>query len=289
MQPQNNTQPVSQPAPQTPVAVPPAAGPPAAGPVAQTSPQVLPPAQNASANPNSTQNSLLISEIRDGITIMNDGTFRAVVMCRAINFDLMSSTERESVEFAYQGFLNSLYFPIQVFIRSQKVDLRPYLEKLNKIRTAQPNMLLGLLMEDYLDFLADISSQTNIMDKKFYAVIGYPDLNQDVRSSLRQGTSFFTGMSELIRPKKEKVVVIDEAVLEKAKTELKNRVQAVMQGLLECGVQSVPLNTEELIELYYDAYNPDTATRQQLKSFNDLSASVVGKAAPPAATSGGTA
>lgn len=249
----------------------------------QPAPQVLPPSQPAATNPNSTQNSLLISEVRDGVVIMNDGTFRAVVMCRAINFDLMSSTERESVEFAYQGFLNSLYFPIQIFIRSQKVDLRPYLEKLDKIRTQQPNMLLGLLMEDYIDYLASISSQTNIMDKKFYVVIQYPDLNQDVRSALKQSTGFFHGVGELIKPKQEKVVTIDEAQLEKSKTELRNRVQAVMQGLLECGIQSVPLDTQELIELYYDAYNPDTATRQQMKSFNDLTAPVITKGGSPAA------
>src|SRR5579862_2820794 len=111
------------------------------------SPQVITPTGNI--NPNSTQNTLLISEIRDGIVIMNDGTFRAVIMCRSINFDLMSPQERESIEFSFQGFLNALYFPIQIFVRSQKVDLRPYLEKLDKMRSGESNMLLGLLMDDY--------------------------------------------------------------------------------------------------------------------------------------------
>ena len=151
------------------------------------------PSQQAPANANSTQNALQISEIRDGIVIMSDGSFRAVVMCKSINFDLMSPQEREAVEFSYQGFLNSLYFPIQIFIRSQKVDMRPYLEKIDKIRTEQENMLLGLLMEDYIAFLADISQQTNIMDKKFYIVIKYPDNEVDVRKALKQSTSFFTG------------------------------------------------------------------------------------------------
>ncbi len=235
-------------------------------------------AQVATAsNPNSTQNALLISEIRDGIAIMNDGTFRAVIMCKSINFDLMSPQEREAVEFSYQGFLNSLYFPVQIFIRSQKVDLRPYLEKLDKIRVTQDNMLLGLLMEDYIAFLDDIAQQTNIMDKKFYLVISYPEPDQDMRSALRQSTSFFTGAMQLFSPNKTPHVVIDESQLEAAKTELRNRVQAVMQGLLQCGIQSLPLDTQELIELYYDAYNPDTATRQQLKDFNQLNAPVVTK------------
>lgn len=232
-------------------------------------------AKNSTTNPNSTQNALLVSEVRDGIAIMNDGTFRAVIMCKSINFDLMSPQEREAVEFSYQGFLNSLYFPVQIFIRSQKVDLRPYLEKLDKIRTEQDNMLLGLLMEDYIAFLADIAQQTNIMDKKFYIVISYPEASQDVRKALKQSTGFFTGAMQLFSPNKPPHVVIDESVLEAAKTELRNRVQATMQGLQQCGIQSLPLDTQELIELYYDAYNPDTATRQQLKNFGDLSTPVV--------------
>src|ERR1700677_4132950 len=81
---------------------------------------------------NSTQNMLQIAEIRDGIVIMNDGSYRSVIMAKPVNFDLMSMDEKQAVEFAYQGFLNALYFPIQVFIHSEKVDLGPYLERLQK-------------------------------------------------------------------------------------------------------------------------------------------------------------
>lgn len=236
--------------------------------------KVEPPPQAA----NSTQNTLHISEVRDGLVIMNDGSFRAVIMCRAINFDLMSEQEREGVEYAYQGFLNSLYFPIQVFIRSQKVDLGPYLTKLDKIRSEQESMLVSLLMEDYIEFLAEIAQQTNIMDKRFYVVIGFPDENADVRRALKQSTGFFTGIADIFSGgKKAPVVVVDENSLNKAKTELTNRVQAVQQGLLECGIQSVPLDTRELIELYYQAYNPDTAERQKLIDPDDLTAEVIGK------------
>ncbi len=229
------------------------------------------------ASASSTQNTLYISEIRDGIVILNDGTFRAVIMCKSINFDLMSPQEREAVEFAYQGFLNSLYFPIQIYMRSQKVDLAPYLQNLDKIRSEQESMLIALLMEDYVAFLSEIAQQTNIMDKKFYVVIGYPDANADIRRSLKQSAGFFTGVAELFGGSKTPQVVVDENILENAKTELKNRVQAAMQGLLQCGVQSVPLDTQELIELYYEAYNPDTATRQQLANADDLTAEVISK------------
>ena len=224
------------------------------------------------ANKTSTQNALEIAEIRDGIVIMNDGSFRAVLMCQSINFDLMSPNERDAVEFSYQGFLNSLYFPIQVFVRSQKIDMRPYIDKLDKIRTEHDNMLLALLMEDYINYMEVITQQTNIMDKKFYVIIQFePEL--DAKKALQSSKGFI----QTVFGKKDEHVVINEADLERAKTELKNRIQAVMNGLQQCQVKSVPLDTQELIELYYDAYNPDTATRQKLKNFNDLNALVITK------------
>jgi hypothetical protein len=234
-----------------------------------------PPVHAPRSNPNSTQNTLQIAEIRDGIVIMNDGSFRSVVMLKSINFDLMSQGERESVEYAYQGFLNSLYFPVQIFVRSQKVDLGPYIEKLDKIRSEHDNMLLALLMEDYINFMGQLASQTNIMDKKFYMVIPF-FATVDAKAAVQASKNFLTNLMSTFQTK-ENHVVISEHDLENAKTELRNRVQAVLSGLLQCGVQGLPLDTQELIELYYDAYNPDTATRQQLKNFNDLNVPVVMK------------
>lgn len=227
------------------------------------------------SNPNSTQNTLLITEIRDGVVIMNDGSFRSVVMVKSINFDLMSPQEQESVEYSYQGFLNSLYFPVQIFIRSQRIDLQPYLTKLDKIRSEHDNMLLAMLMQDYIQFVAQLSQQANIMDKKFYVVVPFfPHV--DVQKAITQSKNFVTGLANLFGGS-EQHVTINEDDLNKAKTELRNRVQAVLQGLAQCGVQGLPLDTQELIELYYDTYNPDTATRQQLKNFDDLTADVVTK------------
>jgi len=228
-------------------------------------------------HPNSTQNSLQIAEVRDGIVIMNDGSFRSVVMVKSINFDLMSAQEQEGVEYGYQGFLNSLYFPIQIFMRSQKIDLGPYIAKLDKIRTEHDNMLLALLMEDYIGYIDNLSQQTNLMDKKFYVVIPYFPVI-DLQKATTQSKKFLGGVGGLFN-NKEQHVTINEKDLETAKTELRNRVQAVLGGLGQCGVQGLPLDTQELIELYYDTYNPDTATRQQLKDFSGLTADVVTKGA----------
>ncbi len=239
--------------------------------VTQASPTIAP-----KANPNSTQNALQIAEVRDGIVIMNDGSFRSVIMVKSINFDLMSPQEREAVEFSYQGFLNSLYFPIQIMVRSQKVDLGPYIAKLDKIRTEHDNMLLALLMEDYINYMDQLSQQTNIMDKKFYVVIPYFPTT-DLQGALKDSKGLIAGLGAMFGNKPQTQVTINEADLAKAKDELRNRVQAALGGLMQCGIQGLPLDTQELIELYYDSYNPDTATRQQLKNFKDLTVPVVTK------------
>lgn len=206
---------------------------------------------------------------------MNDGSFRSVIMVKSINFDLMSPEEQESMEYGYQGFLNSLYFPIQIFIRSQKVDLQPYLAKLDKMRGEHNNMLLSMLMQDYIQYIDELAAETNIMDKKFYVVVPF-DPHVDVQKAITQSKNFMTGLLDMFGPKTNHVV-INEADLQKAKDELRNRVGSVMQGLMQCNVESLPLDTQELIELYYDTYNPDTATRQQLKNFDDLTADIVTK------------
>jgi len=235
-------------------------------------------------NPNSTQNTLQIAEIRDGIVIMADGSFRSVVMAQSINFDLMSPQEREAIEFGYQGFLNSLYFSIQIVIRSKKIDMRPYLEKLEKLRGEQENMLLALLMEDYIAYISAITEQTNIMDKQFYIVVPY-STTIDISKPVEASKKVFGGFMELFKLNKGSsvdVVNINEQDLEKAKQELRNRVQSVLNGLNQMGVQGVPLDTQELIELYYDVYNPDTATRQTLRSIGELSAPIIEKGQPGA-------
>lgn len=133
-------------------------------------------------------------------------------------------------------------------------------------------MLLALLMDDYIAFIADVAEQTNIMDKSFYVVIPYFSVTS-VQNAVTTSKGLFAG----IFSQKEHLVTVNEADLETAKTELRDRVQAVLNALMQCGVHGLPLDTQELIELYYDFYNPDTATRQRLITFENLTAPVIAK------------
>lgn len=239
-------------------------------------------AQPTAKNPNSTQSTLQLSEMRDGMVIMIDGSYRAVIACKSINFDLMSDREREGVEYSYQNFLNSLNFPIQILIRSQRVDIGPYIEKLVTTRRSQDNMLLGVLMDDYIGFIDALSQEANIMEKSFYIVVPYFPKG-DAANLVEQGKGFF---GKLFAKPQNTITHIDAATYQKAKDEIKNRVDSVIAGLFQIGVQSIQLDTKSLGELYYNYYNPDTATRQPLGSFDNLASTYVKKGTGPAPSGG---
>ena len=224
-------------------------------------------------SPTSTQSTLLISELRDNMVIMKDGSFRAVVTCKSINFDLMSEAEREGVEYSYQNFLNSLKFTTQILIRSQRVDIGPYIEKLMDIRRSNDNMLLGVLMDDYINFIDVLSQAANIMDKSFFVVIPYYS-SVDAEKVLQLTKNLFKSFGKTKTPA---VTRIDRATYDKAVTELNNRVDSVVAGLTQIGIHSVRLNTKQLAELYYNFNNPDTAVREPLVDFSQLATMYVRK------------
>lgn len=242
------------------------------GSAAMAANQASPISPNADV-PTSTQSTLMISEIRDNIVIMKDGSFRAVVACKSINFDLMSDVEREAVEYSYQNFLNSLKFKTQILVRSQRVDIGPYIEKLSEIRRNNDNMLLGVLMDDYINFIDILSQEANIMDKSFFIIVPYYS-SADAEKALQQTKSFFQSFSKAKAPE---ITRIDRATYEKAASELTNRIDTVISGLFQIGIQSVRLNTKELGELYYNFNNPDTAIREPLVDFSQLATMYVKK------------
>lgn len=227
----------------------------------------------------STQNSLQIAEIKDGVVIMRDGSLRAIIMATALNFDLMSNAEQESIEFAFQGFLNSLHYPVQIIVRSIKMNLDSYLAELKDKRTTQDNELLGTLMDDYIFNIKEMLQRVNIMDKQFFVVVPYV---APISAKLSDRSSLVTGVESVFKP--GVVVNLKEEDFRQYKTELVQRVELVLNGLNHMGVRSVPLNTEELIDLYYSFYNPGTAQAQKLTDFASLQAPVVTKAVSPSQT-----
>ena len=228
-------------------------------------------------NPNTTQGSLLISEARDSVVIMKDGSFRAVVACKSINFSLMSENERAGVEMAYKNFLDSLYFTTQILIRSQRIDIAPYLDRLIDQRRHTDNMLLGRLMDNYIAFIDELSQEANIMDKSFFIAIPYYT-SSEAEKAVMETKNFFKSFSR--GHTTVQTTRIDRATYDKAIDEINSRVDRVISGLYEMGVQAVRLNTNQLGQLYYNCYNPGESIHQPIGDINNLNHLYTKKAEP---------
>lgn len=209
-----------------------------------------------------SQQMIPVSEIRDGVTILNDGTMRATLMVSSVNFALKSQEEQDAIVFAYQDFLNSLDFPVQVTISSRKMDITPYLESVRTLRDKQQNDLLRLQMDEYINFIGELVKGSNIMTKTFFVTVPF-----SVQQSRKEG--FFSKITKGVKGAAGKHV-IDEEEFEHNRSQLMQRVNQVALGLRSFGLRLVPLQTQELLELYYTMYNPKTSRNQRLRNAAEL-------------------
>lgn len=209
-----------------------------------------------------TQDLLPLEEIRDGVVILRDGTMRLVLLISSINFALKSQDEQDAIIYAYQEFLNSLDFPVQIVISSRKMDITPYLEQVKALREKQPNELLRLQMDEYVNFVDELVRGSSIMTKTFFVVIPFA-----VTQSRQEG--FFSRMTKGIRGTAAGRKVSD-VEFDHNRTQLFQRAEQVATGLQGMGLRVVPLNTQELLELYYTMYNPGTSRNQRLKNAGQL-------------------
>jgi hypothetical protein len=215
----------------------------------------------------STQAYLNIAEIKDGVIVLKDGSMRAVLMTSALNFALKSGGEQDAIIFAYQRFLNSLTFPVQILVQSRRLDLDYYTEKLGKRAEEQDTELIKLQILEYVEFIKRLISVTNIMDKRFYVVVPFfPPGTEPVKGLGKMFSSKGAAQAE----QKSK----DEQ-FERGKVQLMQRVEQTASGLGGIGLRAVTLNTEELVELFYSIYNPSTATKQRLMDVDDLTAAQI--------------
>jgi hypothetical protein len=214
----------------------------------------------------STQAYLNISEIKDGVVVLKDGSMRQVLMTSSLNFALKSNAEQDGIIYAYQRFLNSLTFPVQILIQSRRLDLDYYLDKLDKRADTQEVELVKLQILEYTEFVRRLISVTNIMDKRFFVVVPfYPSGTEPVKGFAK----WFGGGN------KQAVSKQAEESFEKNKVQLRQRVESVAAGLGGLGLRAVTLNSEELVELFYSIYNPGTSTKERLLNVDDLTSASI--------------
>ena len=199
-----------------------------------------------------TQEFVPIKEIRDGIIVLRDGSLRAVILSSSLNFALQSEDNRAAVLTQFQDFLNSLDFSIQISIQSRKLDIKPYMNLLEDRYKKQGSELMKIQTREYIQFIKSFTESVNIMSKAFFIIVPF---SAQVLSLKKNPLGTFTNLL----PKKkgsEEGAKRDVENFEEGKIQLQQRMAVVEQGLIRCGLRTVPLGSEELIELFYKLFNP---------------------------------
>jgi len=194
----------------------------------------------------STQEHLDLEDVKDNIAILKDGSCFIILQTNAVNFDLLSESEQDATIYAYACLLNSLSFPIQLFIHSRQKDISSYLKLLKKQRLKQKNEKLKQQIIQYQQFIEKMVKENEVLDKKFYVVIPF--------------STFELGVSKTIKKKvlgkKNELPFPKDYILQKAKTHLFPKRDHIIKQFTRLGLKIFQLNTKQIIELFYDIYNP---------------------------------
>lgn len=201
---------------------------------------------------NQTQSFVPIQEVRDGIIVLKDGSIRAILMTSSVNFALKSEDEQKSIIYQFQNFLNSLNFDIQIFVQSRNLDIRPYVSLLQDRLKVQTDDLMKIQIKEYMTFVKSFTEQANIMTKRFFIVIPYTPMNVNVK---KVGGGFFSSKN------KEKESKVASDAFAESRTQIAQRVDVVLSGVGRTGVRAVQLGTEEVIEVFYQLFNPGEAEK----------------------------
>jgi len=189
-----------------------------------------------------TQEFLELEEIREGMVVLKDRTVRGVMLVSSQNFALKSDEEQDAVIAQFQSFLNSLDFSVQIVVQSRKLNLTGYLDQLKELEVNQKNDLLKALTQDYHAFVERLIAGSFIMTKNFFVVVPF-SLLETVSLDKRRHIPKIAGS-------------LSDDDLQRMKTQLWQRMEFVALGLRRMGLKVAPLNSEELIELFWSWHHP---------------------------------
>ena len=201
-----------------------------------------------------TQKFVEIKTIKNGVVYLKNGGLRQILMVSGVNFDLKSEAEQGLILNSFQGFLNTLNFSIQFFIHSRKVNISEYLEKMETRRNEETNELLKIQIEEYTKFIKSFIDQNAIINKTFFTVVPYEP--GGITKQAGGILSFFKGTPKTNQEEKNNQENLEQ---------LKRRVDQVSGGLEQIGLRVAPLEDAELVELFYNLYNPQLVEKRGME------------------------
>jgi hypothetical protein len=198
----------------------------------------------------STQDELEVRDIRDDLIITKSGSVAMVIQTSAINFDLLAEYEQDNKIYAFAGLLNALNFPIQILIRTKRIDITSYVDYLKSQSKREISDGLRKQLEIYTQFVQNLIIQNDVLDKNFFIVLPF---NPGISISE-------IGLLGIKKKNEEedtyKQMAIDQ-LLEKSKIFLYPKRDFVLKQLSRMGLVGHQLNNTELLSEFYTIYNPE--------------------------------
>lgn len=203
----------------------------------------------------STQQFVDVDHVKNGVVFLKNGSLRKVLLVSGINFELKSEEEQNLIIGAYQNFLNSLDFSLQVVIHSRKLNIDAYLKNLGERQDSEKNDLLKEQIDEYSKFIKSFVEMNAIMAKNFFVVVPY-----DSGSLIEESSAFLN----MFRKNKTNDQLQNQQKIDEQINQLNQRTDHIIAGLSGIGLRAVSLNDEELIELFYNLYNPASVEKKDL-------------------------
>ena len=223
---------------------------------------------NNSYNKQSIFSFMEFDKIEDNMIIRKNGTkFLMVIECQGVNYDLMSGLEKNSVEQGFLQFLNTLRYPVQIYVQTRTVNLESglikYKERINAIKDRLLKKQMEYTKKEAMGFSAEEMNKAKLeltREQNLYEY-GVDLVNNTERMSLNKN---------ILR--KHYYVIIDympedintnnygkDEIRSMAFSELYTKAQSIISSLGVCGVNGKILDSKQLAELLYIAYNRDEA------------------------------
>ena len=192
-----------------------------------------------------TQDHLDVLDIVDDLVLLKDGSVALILQISAVNFDLLSEDEQEAVIYAYASLLNSLTYPVQIVIRSQKKDISNYIKLLETQEKNAPEGKRRQQIASYRQFIGALVKEGNVLDKKFYCIIPF--------SRVELGLS----ANNPLQVKPSKTLPYDKAtILNKARNSLEPKRDHLIRLFSRIGLVARQLKSGQITSLVHGIYNP---------------------------------
>ncbi len=173
-----------------------------------------------------------IRGVQDSILLLRRNEYRVVLEVSSLNFELKSEDEQDVLIDTYESFLNSLPCQVQILVRIRELDMSKYITDLQSRLKNEAEDIYKQQLDNYSQFISELVADNRILSRRFYIVIPYGTKNTDFAT---------------------------------AKEQLAIHADIVSKGLLRMGMHSRRLGDLELLNLFYEFYNPTQAKLQPIR------------------------